>query len=293
MHRTLSLLAILATVLFFAFAMSAPAAADPNGPGNNGTVKIVNDNDDPMGADDRDNDPHVCHFHMYGFHFDHNSSGTWQIESWPPTGNRTVVASGTWKADGTGQWAVAGPALADGHYELDAKQTAPGTPGGDKNKVFWVKCNASTTTGRSTVTSPPAPTHGATGATGSTGQNGATGSTGQNGATGSTGQNGSTGTSNGATANASASPAGNAVAGFQSPPSQNAVGAVSPIVEMPGGSTQQSPNAVNGIQTAPVAGVQGLPSTSTDSAPAIPIGALGIVMIGLGGALLRRRPSAD
>lgn len=135
MRKATSLLTIIATILFFAFALSAPVSADPNGPGNNGTVKIVNNGDDPLGADDRDNDPHVCQFHIYGFHFDKSSSGTWQIESWPPTGDRTVVASGTWTADATGQWAVAGPALADGHYELDAKQT--GTPGGDKSKVFW------------------------------------------------------------------------------------------------------------------------------------------------------------
>src|SRR5258708_21781949 len=90
MRKAASLLTILATILFFAFALSAPAAADPNGPGNNGTVKVVNNGDDPIGADDRDNDPHVCQFHIYGFHFDNSSSGTWQIESWPPTGNRTV-----------------------------------------------------------------------------------------------------------------------------------------------------------------------------------------------------------
>ena len=111
MRKAASLLTIIATILFFAFALSAPASADPNGPGNNGTVKIVNNGDDPMGADDRDNDPHVCQFHIYGFHFDKNSTGTWQIESWPPTGNGTVVAQGGWTADGTGQWAVAGPAL--------------------------------------------------------------------------------------------------------------------------------------------------------------------------------------
>src|SRR5438128_6966686 len=154
MRKAASLITILATILFFAFALSAPVSADPNGPGNNGTVKIVNDNDDPMGADDRDTDPHVCHFHIYGFHFDKNSSGSWQIESIPPTGNGSIVARGQWSADGTGQWAVAGPALADGHYELDAKQT--GSPGGDKNKTFWVNCNAARAPSNSTPTPTPA-----------------------------------------------------------------------------------------------------------------------------------------
>ncbi len=171
--------------------------------------------DDPMGADDRDNDPHVCQFHIYGFHFDNSSSGTWQIESWPPTGNRTVVASGTWTADGTGQWAVAGPALADGHYELDAKQT--GTPGSDKNKVFWVKCNTTTAPSASTAT----PT--ATATTTPSAQVGA---------------------------NASPTPSPSAVAGFQSPPNGNAVNgvqtapntnAVNGVQGLPSTSTDRTP----------------------------------------------------
>ena len=264
MRKATTLLTILASLFFYAFALSTPASADPNSPGSNGTVKVVNDNDDPLGADDRDNDPHVCKFHLYGFHFDNSSSGTWQIESWPPTGNRTVVASGTWTADGTGQWAVAGPTLADGHYELDAKQTLPTTPGSDKNKVFWVSC-------------------------GTTGATGATGPTGPTGSTGTTGTTETGGTTTGPNGIVIFTPGGSAVAGFQSAPA-NGVGAVSPIVELPGGSSQQSPNgAVNGVQTSPVAGVQGLPSTSTGGAPTIPLAGLGIALMGLGGMLLRRR----
>ena len=212
MRKAASLLTILATILFFAFALSAPASADPNGPGNNGTVKIVNNNDDPMGADDRDNDPHVCQFHIYGFHFDKSSSGTWQIESWPPTGNRTVVASGTWTADATGQWAVAGPALADGHYELDAKQT--GTPGGDKNKVFWVKCNAATVPSNSTPTPTPTPTSTVAGF-----------------------QSAPPNAVNGVTP-----PNNNAVNGVQTPSNNNAVNGVQ---------TAPNTNAVNGVQGLP------------------------------------------
>jgi hypothetical protein len=245
MRKATGLLMILASLVFCAYALSTPAAADPNSPGNNGTVKVVNDNDDAIGADDRDNDPHVCKFHMYGFHFDNNASGTWQIESWPPTGTRIVVASGTWTADGTGQWAVPGPALADGHYELDARQTTPAPPGSDKNKVFWVKCATSSGTGTSTGTTSGT----------STGTNSGTSTT---------------------------TTTGNAVAGFQAPPS-NGVGTVSPIVQVPGNT------AVNGVQSAPtVAGVQALPSTSTNSGPAIPLAALGIALMAIGGAILRR-----
>jgi len=254
MRKAASLLTIIATILFFAFAMSAPVSADPNGPGNNGTVKIVNNGDDPVGADDRDNDPHVCQFHIYGFHFDKNSTGTWQIESWPPTGNGTVVAQGGWTADGTGQWAVAGPALADGHYELDAKQT--GTRGGDKNKVFWVKCNAAPVPANNGAQTPP-------------NNNAANG--------------GQTPPNNNANNGAQTPPSNNAVNGVQTPPSNNAVNGVQ---------TPPSNNAVNGVQTAPnanaVNGVQGLPSTSTDSGPAIPLAALGLALMAFGGALLRK-----
>ena len=85
-------------------------------------------------------------------------------------------------------------------------------------------------------------------------------------------------------------PGNGAVNGFQNAPA--AVGAVSPIVELPGGSSQQSPNgAVNGVQTSPVAGVQGLPSTSTGGPAGIPLAALGIALMGLGGLLLRRSDS--
>jgi LPXTG-motif cell wall-anchored protein len=69
-------------------------------------------------------------------------------------------------------------------------------------------------------------------------------------------------------------------------------GAVTPILELPGGSDQRSPNtaqAVLGVQTGPARSVQGLPSTSTDNDPSFPLAALGLAITALGGALLRRR----
>lgn len=68
-------------------------------------------------------------------------------------------------------------------------------------------------------------------------------------------------------------------------------GAVTPIVELPGGSDQRSPNAgqaVLGVQTAPASSVQRLPSTSTDNGPSFPLAGLGLAITALGGALLRR-----
>jgi LPXTG-motif cell wall-anchored protein len=75
------------------------------------------------------------------------------------------------------------------------------------------------------------------------------------------------------------------VAGVQQ--NNGATGAVSPIVE-PGGSIQQPPSAVNGVQTQPAPAPRSLPSTSTDGSPAMPLAALGIAIAGLGVVLLRR-----
>src|SRR5204863_2129353 len=48
----------------------AYVGGDKSPPGNNGTVKIVNDHGD--GQDEPDNDPHVCVLHIYGFNFNSN-----------------------------------------------------------------------------------------------------------------------------------------------------------------------------------------------------------------------------
>lgn len=82
-------------------------------------------------------------------------------------------------------------------------------------------------------------------------------------------------------------PRGTTVAGFQTAP---AVGSVTPVIELPGGSNQQSPNGVPvGTPTGVVAGVQSLPSTSTSDGPPIPLATGGLALMALGGILLRRR----
>jgi hypothetical protein len=136
-----------------AFVGAAPAAAKPNAPGNNGTLKV---HEDQEPSPEIKNQPHVCTFHLHGFHFDDNSSGSWWIKSWPPTGDRSVVKSGGFSADGTGEWRTAQMSLPNGHYKAYAKQENEPTPGGDKQKVFWVRCAATTTT--ASATSAPATT---------------------------------------------------------------------------------------------------------------------------------------
>lgn len=108
--------------------------AGPNG--NNGDVKI---HESTTAVQDQRNQPHVCTFYIDAFNFDKAASGTWRIEKWAPTGSG-VVATGSWgPSDNDGNWHSSSLTLADGHYKLFFKQT--GTPGGEKQKVFWVECN--------------------------------------------------------------------------------------------------------------------------------------------------------
>src|SRR6266446_1999850 len=104
MRKASGYLAILFSIalLLLATAGANFAWADP--PGNNGTVKIINDRGDSQ--DDPDNDPHVCIFHIYGFNFDANQSGTWDIAAWPPGGGPLAATQshGNWKAGADGKF---------------------------------------------------------------------------------------------------------------------------------------------------------------------------------------------
>jgi hypothetical protein len=124
----------------------APAAVN----GDNGTVKIHNSS---TPVTDRRNEPHVCVFYLDAFGFDPGQSVSWQIKSWPPTGNRAVVDQGTLTLDSAGDGRTSDQALPNGHYKLF--WTFAGEHGAAKQKVFWVSCPSSTPT----PTSPsPTPT---------------------------------------------------------------------------------------------------------------------------------------
>jgi hypothetical protein len=123
-------------------------------PGDNGTVKIHNSS---TPVTDRRNEPHVCVFYLDAFGFDPGQSVSWQIKSWPPTGDRAVVDQGTLTLDSAGDGRTSDQALPDGHYKLF--WTFAGEHGAAKQKVFWVSCPSSTPTPTPTPTSPsPAPT---------------------------------------------------------------------------------------------------------------------------------------
>jgi hypothetical protein len=103
--------------------------------GDNGTVKIHRST---TPVTDRRNQPHVCVFYLDAFGFDPAQSVSWQIKSWPPTGNRTVVLSGTLTMDSSGNGHTGDLTLPNGHYKLF--WTFTGENGRAKQKVFWVKC---------------------------------------------------------------------------------------------------------------------------------------------------------
>ena len=126
--------------------LASPAWAGPAGaPGNNGTVKIHDGAGEP--SPEPQNEPHVCTFHVHALHFDSGQVLTFTVQSWEPTGDRSVVLSGSITADATGEGRapVTGAyALPDGHYRLTV-DTGNGTTTQDKHKMFWVQCAPETT----------------------------------------------------------------------------------------------------------------------------------------------------
>ena len=128
----------------------APAAVN----GDNGTVKIHNSS---TPVTDRRDEPHVCVFYLDAFGFDPGQSVSWQIRSWPPTGDRAVAGQGTLTLDSAGDGRTSDQALPNGHYKLF--WTFTGEHGAAKQKVFWVSCPSSTPTPTPTPTSSsPTPT---------------------------------------------------------------------------------------------------------------------------------------
>ena len=124
----------------------APAAVN----GDNGTVKIHNSS---TPVTDRRDEPHVCVFYLDAFGFDSGQSVSWQIKSWPPTGDRTVVDQGTLTLDSSGDGRTSDQALPNGHYKLF--WTFAGEHGAAKQKVFWVSCPSPAP---SPTPTPPTPT---------------------------------------------------------------------------------------------------------------------------------------
>jgi hypothetical protein len=124
----------IATVAAATLALGAAGQAAAKN-GNNGTVKVHRST---TPVTDRRNEPHVCVFYLDAFGFDPGQSVSWQIKSWPPTGDRTVSSSGFLALDSSGDGRTSDMALPNGHYKLFWNFT--GENGFTKQMVFSVKC---------------------------------------------------------------------------------------------------------------------------------------------------------
>jgi len=138
-------------------AIAGSASHGKTPPGDNGDVKIHRST---TAVTDQRNQPHVCLFYLDAFNFDPNQSVSWKIESWPPTGNRTVVDQGTITLDSAGNGFTSNESLPNGHFKLF--WNFGGEHGFAKQKVFWVSCPAPSPTPTPTSPSPspssPGPT---------------------------------------------------------------------------------------------------------------------------------------
>ena len=154
--------------------------------GNSGTVKLRDAATTEL-VSDTANDPHVCAFSIV-FDYSAPTEGTWRILSWPPTGDGSQVASGTWQTVG-GSDETDVLTLDAGHYRLEYQASDASN---SSNKTFWVKDGCEGTGGATGGNDQPGDTGGndQPGDTGDQGQDqqGDTGGNDQPGDTGDQGQ---------------------------------------------------------------------------------------------------------
>ncbi|MEQ4720334.1 hypothetical protein [Nonomuraea sp. B19D2] len=145
------MLAVAALTALAISSTASAAAVQGTPPGDNGTVKVHNWT---TPEDNRRDDPQVCCvFYLVGFDFDAGQKVSWEIKSWPRTGNRTTVKSGTLVLDKRGHGRTVDMTLPGGHYKLF--WTFEGKKGAPKHKAFWVKCESTPTP---TPSQTPTPT---------------------------------------------------------------------------------------------------------------------------------------
>jgi hypothetical protein len=105
-----------------------------NGNGNAGTIKVHHATTD-LEATETGNEPWVCSFWVGFYTTESAELGTWELLSWPPTGDGSVVASGSYDTTGDGLDTTGVLAPAPGHYRFewltDGDQNS-------KHKTLWV-----------------------------------------------------------------------------------------------------------------------------------------------------------
>jgi len=318
MRKASGVLTFITGLALLVFAASSPAAATGGGTSPNGFNGDVKIHEEPGEAEPiKRNEPHVCNFHIHGFNFDAQATGWWRIDGWAPDPGKstgTVMAENWGPADEKGDWRTHSMTLPDGHYKLFWDQTTPQAPGGQKHKVFWVECNAGSTTGGSTTTGSTGTTTGTSTTTGtttagstSTSTTGTAGSTTGTTTAGSTGTSSSTSTTTAGSTSTSGTSGTSSTTGTSGSTGTTATSGTSTTTTTGGtsGTTTgtTTAGASLGVETLPstsgggmqvgggaVAGVQTLPSTSTDSGNGqFPFAYLGIALMASGAVMLIRQ----
>src|SRR5438552_9074968 len=123
------------------WAKNSDSAPNGNGGGVPGTVKLRDATTSDL-VPETANDPHVCAFSIV-FEYNPPTAGTWQILSWPPTGDGSQVSSGSWDSTPSGTDETDVMTLGAGHYRLEYQATDASN---SRNKTFWVAhgCEGST-----------------------------------------------------------------------------------------------------------------------------------------------------
>ncbi|HEX5578567.1 MAG TPA: hypothetical protein VFY43_02760, partial [Candidatus Limnocylindria bacterium] len=132
--RRAMLLAGVATIAFSLVLSIAPAMAAKGG--NAGVAKI-HDASTGLEAEEQANEAWVCTFWVGFYASNPAETGSWQILSWPPTGDGTVLVSGTYDTSDDGVDATADQSLGEGHYRLVWQTDGDNN---EKHKAFWVEC---------------------------------------------------------------------------------------------------------------------------------------------------------
>ena len=123
-----------ATLAFSLVVSIAPAMAAKGG--NAADFKI---HDAATALEAVGNEPQVCEFWVGFYSSDPADAGTWQVLGWPPTGDGTVVASGSYETAGDGVDTTGLLAVPNGHYRFESQSNSDAN---SKQKTFWVACEA-------------------------------------------------------------------------------------------------------------------------------------------------------
>jgi len=136
-----------ATLTFSLVVSIAPAMAAKGG--NAADFKI---HDAATALEAVGNEPQVCEFWVGFYSSDPADGGTWQVLGWPPTGDGTVVASGSYETAGDGVDTTGLLALPNGHYRFESQSNSDAN---SKQKTFWVACEATESGSDPTDGTPP------------------------------------------------------------------------------------------------------------------------------------------